>query len=145
MNHLIDKTKFKHHGNTRLGYQGESSQQGAQKNQKSTCNHCGKIGHTSNKFWSNGKAKFNGKCYNCIHHGHRANECKEEPKFEGKCHKCKKQGHKVYECRFKTFNLAKQIVKEVFGWDHNTWCRCHYCGEFEHTGMNCVQEGKILP
>ena len=63
-------------------------------NQKATCNHCGKIGHTSNKCWSHGKEKFNRKCYNCNQHGHRENERKEKSRFEGKCHKCKKDGHK---------------------------------------------------
>ena len=84
------------------------------------------IGHISNKCWSNGREKFNGKCYNCSQHGHKGNECKEKPKFEGKCHKCKKQGHKACECRSKPFNLVEQFVKEIFGWDYNTWCRCHY-------------------
>ena len=27
-------------------------------------------------------------------------------------------------------------MKEIFGYDYNTWCRCHYCGEFGHIGMN---------
>ncbi|MGV7619839.1 hypothetical protein PJK57_29025, partial [Mycobacterium kansasii] len=63
------------------------------------------------------KEKFNGKCYNFIQHGHRANECKEKPKFEGKCHKCKKQGHKESECRTKSLNLVEKIVKEIFDWD----------------------------
>ena len=36
-------------------------------------------------------------------------------------------------------NPAEQIVKVTFGWDYNTWCRCHYCGEFGHIGMNCVK------
>ena len=34
-------------------------------------------------------------------------------------------------------NPAKQIVKAIFGWEYNTWCKCHYCGEFGHIGMNC--------
>ena len=25
----------------------------------------------------------------------------------------------------------------MFGWDYNTWCRCHYCGEYGHIGANC--------
>ena len=86
-----------------------SSKQGAQKNKKPTCNHCGKIGHTSNKCWSNGKAKFNGKYYNCSQHGHRANECKEKLKFEGKCHKSKKQGHKASNYKSKSFNPTEKI------------------------------------
>ena len=27
----------------------------------------------------------------------------------------------------------------MFGWDYNTWCRCHYCGEYGHTGINYVR------
>ena len=81
-------------GKARVGYEEdcESSKQGAKRNQKPTYNHYGKIGHTSNKCWSNGKEKFNEKCYNYNQHGHKANECKEKPKFEEKCHKCKKYG-----------------------------------------------------
>ena len=30
-------------------------------------------------------------------------------------------------------------MKERFGWDYNTWCRCHCYGEFGHIGMNCVK------
>ena len=30
-------------------------------------------------------------------------------------------------------------MKAIFGWDYNTWCICHYCGEFGHIGMNCVK------
>ena len=83
---------YREKGKVRIGYKGkvESSKQGAQMNQRPTCNHCSKIGHTSNKCWSNGITNFNGKCYNCNQHCHKANECKEKPKFEGKCHKCKK-------------------------------------------------------
>ena len=88
--------------------------QGVQKNQRPTCSHYGKLGHTSNKCWSNGKAKFNRKWYNCNQHGHRANECKEKPKFKGKCHKCKKHGHRASECKEKSnfegkcYNFNKQ-------------------------------------
>ena len=97
LNQLNEQNLYRQKGKVGIGYreQGEFSKQGAQKNKKPTCNHCGKIGHTSNKCWSNGKEKFNGKCYNCSQHGHRVNECKQKPKFEGKCHKCKKQGHKA--------------------------------------------------
>ena len=77
--------------------------------------------------------------YNFSQHGHKANECKEKPKFEGKCHKCKKQGHNVSECKSKSFNPVEQIVKAISGWDYNTWCRCHYRGEYGHIGMNCVK------
>ena len=31
-------------------------------------------------------------------------------------------------------------MKAIFGWDYNTWCRCHYYGEFGHIGMNCVKQ-----
>ena len=91
--------------------EGKSSQQGSQKNQRPTCNHCGKIGNTSKKSWSNGKVKFNGKGYSCNKHGHRESECKEKPKFEGKCHNWKKQGHKYLEGKTKQWNPIKQIVK----------------------------------
>ena len=96
-------------GKARIGYKedGESSQQWAQKNKRLTCNHCGKIGHTSNKWWSNGKAKLNGKCYNCNKHSHRENEYKEKPKFEEKCHNYKKQGHKSLDCKTKEWNSKK--------------------------------------
>ena len=86
----------------------------------------------------NGKEKFNGKCYNCNQHGHRASEWKEKPKFEGKCHKCNKYGHKSLECKTKIANPVEHIVKEIF-WDYNTWCRCHDYGEFGHSAMNCVK------
>ena len=118
---------------------GESSKQCAKSNKKPTCNHYGKIGHTSNKCWSNGKEKFNGKCYNYNQHGHKANECKEKTKFEGKCHKCNKQGHKASECRSKPITPVEQLVKAMFGWDYNTWCKCHYCGEYGHTSINCAR------
>ena len=108
--------------------EGKSSKQGAQKNHKPTCNHYGKLGHTSKKCQINVKEKFNGKCYNCNKHGHKASECKEKPKFEGKCHNCKKKGHKSSKCKTKILNPTEQIVKEIFGWDYNTWCRCHYYG-----------------
>ena len=36
----------------------------------------------------------------------------------------------------KPFNPTKQFVKAIFGWDYNTWCRCHYCGEYGHIGIN---------
>ena len=32
-----------------------------------------------------------------------------------KCHKCKKHGHKAFQCRSKSFNLAEQLVKAIFG------------------------------
>ena len=122
LNHQNEKNLHRQKGKVGLRYEeeGESSKQGAKRNQKPTCNHCGKTDHTSNKCWSNGKAKFNGKCYNCNQHDHKANECKEKPKFESKCHKCKKQGHKASECRSKPFNPAEQFVKAIFGWDYNT-------------------------
>ena len=49
MNELNEHNWYRHKGKVRIGYtkEGESSQQGAQKNQRHTCNHCGKIGHTS--------------------------------------------------------------------------------------------------
>ena len=77
--------------------------------------------------------------YNYNKHGHKANECKEKPKFEGKCHKCKRHGHKASECRSNPFNPVEQPVKAMFGWDYNTWCRCHYCGEYRHTSVKCVR------
>lgn len=30
-------------------------------------------------------------------------------------------------------------MKAIFGWDYNTWCKCHYCGEYGQIGMNCVK------
>ena len=95
LNQQNEKNLYKQKGEAGIRYkeEGESSKQGAQRNQRPTYNHYGKIGHTSNKCWSNGKEKFNGKCYNYNHHSHMADECKEKPKFEGKCDKCKKQGH----------------------------------------------------
>ena len=67
MNQLNEQSHHKQKGKTGIGYtkEGESSKQGVQKNQRPTCNHCGKIGHTSKKCWSNRKAKCNGKCYSC--------------------------------------------------------------------------------
>ena len=48
MNQLDKKTQIRHKGKVRLGYtnEGESSQQGAQKNKRPTCNHYGKTRHT---------------------------------------------------------------------------------------------------
>ena len=98
MNQMNEKSQYRYKGKAGLGYteEGESSKKGSQKNQRPTYNHFAKLHHTSNKCWSNGKEKFNGKCYNCNKHGHRASECKEKPKFEDKCHNCKKQGHKYF-------------------------------------------------
>ena len=112
MNQLNEKSQYRHKGKVGIRYieEGESSKQGAQKNQRPTWNHCGKLGHISNKCWSNGKAKFNGKCYNFNKHGHRANECKEKPKSEGKCHKCKKHGQKSSEYKTKILNPTEHIV-----------------------------------
>ena len=73
----------------------------------------------------------------------KANECKEKPKFEDKCHKCKRHGHKASKCRSKSFNPAKQLLKVIFGWDYNTWCRCHYCGEYGHTRINYTRHHLI--
>ena len=122
LNQLSEQNLHRQKDKAGLGYndEGESSKQGEQRNQRPTCNHCGKLGHTSNKCWSNGKAKFNGKCFNCNQHGHKANECKEKPKFKGNCHKCKKHGHKAFQCKSKAFNPAEQLVKTEFGWDYNT-------------------------
>ena len=141
LNQLSEQNLHRQKEKVGLGYndEGESSKQGEQRNQRSTCNHCGKLGHTSNKCWSNGKAKFNGKCFNCNQHGHKANECKEKPKFKGNCHNCKKHGHKAFQCKSKAFNPAEQLAKAIFGWDYNTWCRCHYCGEYGHIGINCTR------
>ena len=63
MNQLNEQNIYRQKGKEGIGYkeEGESSKQGAQRNQRPTCNHYGKICHTSNKCWSNGKEKFNGK------------------------------------------------------------------------------------
>ena len=55
LNQLNEGNLYRKKGKARLGYkdEGESSKQGAQKNQRPTRNHCGKIGHMSNKCWSN--------------------------------------------------------------------------------------------
>ena len=92
------------------------------------------------------KSKFNAKCYNCSKHGHRASEYKDKSNFEGKCSNCNKKGHKSYECKKKHKNLVEQIVKAIFGWNYNTWCRCHYCGEFGHIGENFIKntQGKEI-
>ena len=96
MNQLNEQSHCRKKGKEVIGYieESESSKQGVQKNQRPTYSHCGKISHKSNRCWSNGKEKFNGKCYNYNQHGQRANECKEKPKFEGKFHKFKKHGQK---------------------------------------------------
>ena len=51
MNQLNEQSHQRHKGTIGLGYtdESESSEQGAQKNKRPTCNHCGKLGHTSNK------------------------------------------------------------------------------------------------
>ena len=116
---LNEQNLYRKKGKVGIGYkeEGESSTIDGQSNQRYTCNHYAKLGHRSNKCWSNGKEKFNGKCYNCNQHGHKANECKEKPRFEGKYHKCKKHGHKASECKIKTLNPGEQIMKALFGWD----------------------------
>ena len=30
-------------------------------------------------------------------------------------------------------------MKALSGWEYNTWCRCHYCGEYGHIAMNCIK------
>ena len=109
LNQQSEQNLHRQKGKAGLGYKEkcESSKQATQRNQRPTCSHCGKLGHTSNKCWSNGNAKFNGKCFNCNQHGHKANECKEKPKFEGKCDKCKQQGHVTpFLPPAKIFNLS---------------------------------------
>ena len=51
MNQLNQKGWHRHKEKDGLGCtkEGKSSQQGAQKNKRPTCNHYGKIGHTSKK------------------------------------------------------------------------------------------------
>ena len=48
LNQQNEQNLYRKKGKERIGYkeEGESSKQGAQKNKKPTCNHCGKIGHT---------------------------------------------------------------------------------------------------
>ena len=59
LNQLNEQNLYRQKGKIGIRYkeEGESSKQDAQKNKKPTCNHCGKIGHTSNKCWSNGREK----------------------------------------------------------------------------------------
>ena len=104
MNELDKQIQSRHKGTTSLGFtnEGESSKQGAQKNKGTTCTHCGKTWHISNKCWSNGKPKLNGKCYNCNKNGHSASECKNKSKFESKCFNCNKHGHRENECTEKS-------------------------------------------
>ena len=66
MDQLNEQIQYRQKGKVGIRYieEGESSKKGAQKNQRPTCSHYGKLGHTSNKCWSNGKSKFNGKYYN---------------------------------------------------------------------------------
>ena len=61
MNQLNEQNLYRQKGKVGIRYteEDESSKQGSQKNQWPTCNYNGKIGHTSNKCWSNGKGKFN--------------------------------------------------------------------------------------
>ena len=51
MNNLNEKNKYRQKGKVGIGYteESESSKQGAQKNQRPTCSHYGKIVHTSKK------------------------------------------------------------------------------------------------
>ena len=48
MNQLNELNLYRQKGKQGIGYkeEGESSKQGAQRNQRPTCNHYGKIGHT---------------------------------------------------------------------------------------------------
>ena len=48
INQLNEQSHYRQKGKEGIGYteEGESSKKGAQKNQRPTCNHCGKIGHT---------------------------------------------------------------------------------------------------
>ena len=48
-------------------------------------------------------------------------------------------GREPSKCKTKILNPTKQIVKAIFGWDYNTWCRCHYYGEFGHIRINCIK------
>ena len=106
MNQLNEESQHRQKGKAGIGYteEGESSKKGFEKNQSPIWDHCGKLGHTSKKCWSNDKVKFNGKCYNCNKNGHKESECKEKPKFEGKCNNCKKHGHKYSKCKTKILN-----------------------------------------
>ena len=52
LNQKNEKNLYRQKGKVGLGYneeEDEYSKQGAKRNQKPTCNHCGKIVHTSNK------------------------------------------------------------------------------------------------
>lgn len=46
---------------------------------------------------------------------------------------------KIFRVKNQVVEPNKKIVKEIFGWDYNTWCRCHYCDEYGHIGENYVK------
>ena len=52
MNQLNEKIHYRQKEKIGIGYteESESFKKGAQKNQRPTCSHCGKIGHTSEKY-----------------------------------------------------------------------------------------------
>lgn len=35
--------------------------------------------------------------------------------------------------------MQKCRIGNWSNWDYNTWCRCHYCKEFGHIGINYVK------
>ena len=79
-----------------------------------TCNHCGKICHTSNKCWSNGKAIFNWD-------------------YKTWC-RCQYYG----EFGYIGMNCVKHHIRRK-----DTTIRCFTCTKLGHLAKNCMNTGRI--